>query len=139
MQLEAYLIFNGDCAEAFRFYEKTLRGKIEFMQTFGDSPAAEQAPPGWNEKIVHVLLRVGDAVIMASDSPPDKYKEPQGLYVSIGLNDDAEAERIYKALSENAKSIDMPLQETFWATKFAMLTDRFGTPWMINSSKPNPS
>ena len=107
------------------------------MQTFGESPAAKDAPPEWHSRVLHTLLKVGDAVVMASDTPPGQFKQPQGISVSIGLDDDARAEQIYKALVENAKSTEMPLQETFWARKFATLVDRFGTPWIINSGSRN--
>lgn len=136
MLLQPYLNFNGDCEAAFNFYAEVLGGRIETMMKNSDSPDAAQTPAGWQDKILHAYLTVGDAVLMASDAPPGMYSRPQGVYVSIGLSDPAEAERIYNALAEGG-TVQMPLEETFWAARFAMLIDRFGTPWMINCEKPS--
>ncbi|HYU35538.1 MAG TPA: VOC family protein [Thermoanaerobaculia bacterium] len=134
MQLNAYLFFNGDCAEAFKFYEQCLGGKIVMMMTHGESPAADHTAPDWQDKIIHARLTVGDAVLMGSDSPPEYQEEAKGYSVSLGTSDPAEAERIFNALAENG-TVKMPFQETFWARGFGMLTDRFGIPWMINCEK----
>lgn len=133
MYLQPYLNFPGTCAEAFRFYETTLGGTIDMMMTHGESPIAGEVDPAWADLVLHVTLRVGDAVIMGSDAPPEMYQKPQGLYVSIGVHSVAEAERIYAAFSDGA-TIVMPMEKTFWAERFAMLVDRYGTPWMINCS-----
>jgi PhnB protein len=101
------------------------------MQTQGDSPIADQVPVTWHKRILHARLVVGDAVLMASDTPPDHYEKPRGLYVAIGLKDPDEADRIFYALAENG-TVTMPIEKTFWAERFGMLVDRFGTPWMIN-------
>jgi PhnB protein len=134
MQLNAYLMFNGQCEEAFRFYEKCLGGKIVFAITYGESPMAEKTAADWRKKIMHMRLMVGDQALMGSDAPPDRFQKPQGFSVSIGIDDPAEAERIYKGLSEKGE-IWMALQETFWAQRFGMFVDRYGTPWMINCEK----
>jgi len=131
MQINAYLNFSGNCAEAFRFYEQVLCGKITFMQTHGESPMRDQTPPGWENAVMHVRLEVGDQVLMGSDAPGEYYQKPQGFSVSLGMGDPAEAERVYNALSEGGQ-VRMELQKTFWAERFAMLVDRYGTPWMIN-------
>ena len=131
MQLNPYLLFNGQCEEAFKFYEQCLKGKIEAMMTHAGTPAETQVPPEWRNKILHARMTVGNQVLMASDAPPGRYERPQGFSVSIGLTDTAEAERIFSALAENGK-VGMPLQQTFWATRFGMVVDRFGIPWMIN-------
>jgi PhnB protein len=131
MQLNPYLIFDGQCEAAFKFYEKTLGGKIEAMMTFGGSPMEDRAPAEWRDKIMHARLTVGSNVLMGSDAPPDRYQPMKGITVSIGVDDPAEAERIFHALAEGA-IVQMPIQQTFWAARFGMLTDRFGTPWMIN-------
>lgn len=131
MQLNPYLNFNGQCEEAFKTYEKCLNGKIEFIMTHEQSPMADKIPPEWKKKIMHATLRFGEQVIMGADAPPQYYQQPQGFSVSISLNDPAEAERIFKELSAGG-SVRMPLEKTFWAERFAMFTDRFGTPWMIN-------
>jgi PhnB protein len=131
MQLNAYLVFNGQCEAAFKFYEQVLRGKILGMFTHAGTPAAEHVPPEWLNKIMHVTLKVGDSVLMGSDAPPDRYKKPEGFTVNIALNDVAEAERIFHALAENG-TVGMPIQQTFWAERWGMLTDRYGIPWMVN-------
>jgi PhnB protein len=131
MQLSPYLIFNGNCAEAFKFYEQTLGGKIETISTFKGSPAAEHAPPEWGDKILHASMVVGDQRLMASDAPPGQYAPPQGISVAIGLQDAAKGEQIFNALAENG-TVTMPYSKTFWASGFGMCTDRFGIPWMVN-------
>ena len=135
MQLYPYLTFNGQCEAAFKFYEKVLGGKIEAMMNYGSSPMAEQTSPEWRNKIMHARLSIGDKILMASDAPPDRYEAMKGIMVTLGIDDPGEAERIFRALSENA-TVQMPIQETFWARRFGMLVDQFGTPWMVNCEKP---
>ena len=132
MELNAYLNFNGNCAEAFKFYEQTLGGTIEFIQTHGESPMKDQFPGEWADKIMHVRMRVGDRIIMGSDAPPSHFSAPQGFAISIGVPSSRDGERIFNALSEGGK-VSMPFQKTFWAEGFGMLRDRFGIPWMVNS------
>lgn len=131
MQLNPYLLFNGQCEAAFKFYEKVLGGKIEAMLPHEGTPAAEHVPPEWRKKILHARLSVGDEVLMGSDAPPDRYEAMKGFSVTIGVNDPNEAERIFHALAEKG-SVRMPIEKTFWAERFGMLVDQFGTPWMIN-------
>jgi PhnB protein len=131
MQIQNYLHFNGNCEEAFMFYAKVLGGKIETMMPHEGSPAEAQTPPEWKKKILHARISVGDQVIMASDAPPGSYSKPQGFSVSLGINGVAEGERIFKELSAGG-NVSMPFQKTFWSPGFAMFTDRFGTPWMVN-------
>ena len=135
MQLSTYLNFNGQCEAAFKFYEQCLGGKIQLMMTYGESPMAEQVTPESRNKIMHVTLAVGDGVLMGCDAPPQHYEKPQGFFVSIAIDSPVEAERLFQALSENG-TVRMPLQQTFWAARFGMLVDRFGTPWMINCGQP---
>jgi PhnB protein len=129
--LNPHLHFNGECEAAFKFYEKCLGGKITFMMPHEGTPIADQVPAKWRNKILHASLKVGDEVLMGADAPPDHYRKPQGFSVTLGMKDPAEAERIFHALAENG-TVQMPLQETFWAARFGMLIDRFGIPWMIN-------
>jgi len=131
MQISPYLNFDGQCAEAFRTYERVLGGKITFMQTHGESPMADQVGPEWKDAVMHTTLEVGDQVIMGSDAPPPHFEKPQGFSVSIVLGDPAEAERIFAGLSEGGQ-IRMPMQKTFWAERFGMCVDRFGIPWIVN-------
>jgi PhnB protein len=134
MKTNPYLAFNGNCAEAFKFYEKTIPGKIERLITAADTPMAAQTPPDQLDKVMHARMTVGGTVIMGGDAPPQFYTTPQGFSVSINVDKPEEADRIYKALSEGGK-IMMPIAETFWAHRFAMFIDKFGTPWMINCEK----
>jgi PhnB protein len=131
MKVNPYLFFNGDCEAAFKFYEKTLGAKIEALIPHADTPAAKEVPPEWEKKILHGKLFVGDDVLMASDAPPGRYSKPQGFSVSLEVKEPAEAERIFHALAENG-TVQMPIQQTFWAARFGMVVDRFGIPWMVN-------
>ena len=131
MQISPYLHFNGNCQEAFQFYERVLGGKIEALIPHAGTPAEGHVPPEWKDKIMHARLTAQGQALMASDAPPGHYNKPQGFSVTLDIKDIAEAERIYAALSENG-NVTMPLQQTFWAARFAMFFDRFGIPWMIN-------
>jgi PhnB protein len=131
MQMNPYLTFDGRCEAAFKFYEKVLGGKIEAMFPHEGTPAAEHVPADWRKKIMHARLSLGDKVLMGSDAPPDRYESMKGFSVTLGFDDPAEAERIFHALAENG-TVQMPIQQTFWAARFGMLVDKFGTPWMIN-------
>ena len=129
------LAFKGQCEAAFRFYQQHLNGTIAFMLAWGDSPMAGDAPPGWDVKICHATLRIGDTVITGSDVPPDRYEQPRGFEILLAMNDPVEAERVFAALAEGG-TIKMPLQETFWASRFGVLVDQFGIPWSINCETP---
>jgi PhnB protein len=131
MQMNPYLTFNGQCEAAFKFYEQCLGGKIVMMVTHGETPMAKQVSPEWQTKIVHARLLVGETSLMGSDAPPEHYQEMKGFSVSLGIDDPAEADRVFHALAEKG-TVQMPIQKTFWALRFGMLVDRFGTPWMIN-------
>jgi PhnB protein len=134
MKINPYLVFNGQCEVAFKFYEKCLGGKIEAMMPHAGTPVEEYVPPEWRGKILHARLVVGDQVLMGSDAPPDRFEQPQGFSVSLQIPNPADAERIFNTLVENGK-VTMPFQQTFWAHRFGMLVDRFGIPWMINCEK----
>ncbi len=135
LQLNPHLTFNGQCEEAFKFYEKCLGGKIVMMMTYGESPIAEQTPPHCRKKIIHATFALGDHVLTGGDAPPERYQKPQGLSVLLHVGASAEADRIFKTLAEKG-TVQMPVQETFWALRFGMLVDQFGVPWMINCGKP---
>lgn len=134
MQMNPYLYFDGNCEEAFKFYEKVLGAKILAMMTHENTPAAQNAPPEWRNKILHARMAIGEQVLMASDAPPEHYQKQGGFSLNLGFTDPAEAERIYRALAEGGTET-MPIAETFWAVKFGMLVDRFGIPWMVNCEK----
>jgi PhnB protein len=134
MQLASYLHFNGNCEAAFNLYQKVLGGRIVNKMTYGDSPMVDKVSPEWRGKIIHTALLVDENWLMGSDATPERYHEPKGFSVSIGVDDPLEAERIFHALAEKG-TVRMEIQETFWAERFGMLVDRFGTPWMINCEK----
>ena len=136
MKLSAHiaLAFDGQCEAAFTLYERCFDGMITFMLTWGSSPMAAEAPTGWDAKIFHATLKVGDSVITGSDQPPGRYERPQGFSIILQMDDVVAAERVFQALTDGSRS-DMPLQETFWAARFGVLTDRFGIPWTINCEK----
>jgi PhnB protein len=131
MEIGPYLNFKGNCAEAFKFYERTLGGKIVMMQTHGDSPMKDHVPADWRDKIMHVRLVVGNYALMGSDAPPEHYVPTQGFYVSVSVDGPANAERVFNAFAEGGK-VNMPFQKTFWSAGFGMVVDQFGTPWMVN-------
>jgi PhnB protein len=134
MQLNPHLNFNGACEEALRFYEKLMDGKITLMMPYEGSPVAAQVPAAWRNKILHSELSIGDGRLTAADIPPENYEKPQGFSVTLNIKDPADAERIFHALKENG-TVQMPMQETFWAARFGMLVDQFGIPWMINCGR----
>jgi PhnB protein len=132
VQLNPYLLFNGNCEAAFKFYEQCLGGKIETMTPHEGTPAAEHVPPEWRKKILHARMRVGDGILMGTDD--NRYQEPRSFSVALHVKDVAEAERVFNALAKNG-TVRMPIQQTFWSVRFGMLVDQFGVPWMINCEK----
>ena len=134
MNINPHLNFNGQCKEAFEFYEKVLGGKIVFTMTWGEMPggAADQFPPETHKLIMHTTIEVDGNLIMGADSPPGRYTEPKGISVSIGVKSKDKAERVFNALAEGGK-VTMPFEQTFWSPGFGMCVDRFGIPWMVNT------
>ena len=132
MRVSPYLNFPGTCAEAFRFYEKALDGKIEMLQTHGESPAAAEVPPDWKDLVMHARLVAGDLVLMGSDAPPGQYKPGGNVYLSLQIADTKRAEKVFNALCEKGK-VEMPFEKTFWSPGFGMVVDRYGVPWMVNT------
>ena len=131
MSFNPYLYFDGQCEEAFRFYERCLGGKITFMMTWDGSPMASLAPPGLAKKILHVGLASGDGMLEGCDAMPGQYKKPQSFCVMLRPKNAAEAERIFNALAEEG-TVEIAIAETFWAQRFGKVVDRFGIPWLIN-------
>lgn len=132
MKINPYLIFDGNCEAAFKRYAEVFGGKLPMLMRFGDAPDGGQVPAEFNDRVMHVRLEVGDQVLMGSDNcPPMPYEGTKGVSISLNVDSKAEARRIYDALSAGGQ-VGMALQQTFWAAAFAMFTDRFGVPWMIN-------
>lgn len=135
MDTNVYLHFDGNCEEAFKFYEKVLGAKIQTVFRFEGSPAASQVPAEMGNKVLHGRITIGDKTIMGSDAPPGRYSKPRGFSINIDSKDVAEAERVFNALAEGGQ-VHMPIAETFWAKRFGMLIDKFEIPWMVNVEKP---
>lgn len=138
MKLNPHLNFDGNCAEAYRFYEQHLGARTLFSITYGASPMAGEFPAEYADKIMHATIEIGDVSVLGADSPPGYYQKPDGFCISLSFDDVAEAERVFNALAENGK-VNMPLQQTFWARKFGMLIDQFGIPWMVNCNEATPT
>jgi len=135
MKLNTYLNYGGNCAEAFRFYEQHLGAKIGMMMKHGDMPDSSKVLPDMKDAVLHAQITIGDAVIMASDVPADRFKPMRSVYLSLSVSSDADAERIFALLADGG-DVFMPVQETFFATRFAQLRDKFGTQWMIIHERP---
>ena len=135
MRLNTYLNYGGNCAEAFRFYEEHLGGKIGMMMTHGDMPDPSKVMPEWKNAVLHATITIGDTLLMASDVPPDRWKPMRSAYLALNVASDADAEQLFVLLAQGGE-VFMPLQETFFASRFAQLQDRFGTSWMIIHERP---
>jgi PhnB protein len=131
MSVNPYLQFAGNCAEALAFYERALGAKVNMRLTHGEAPVPSN--PEWADKIMHVDFSILGSQIMASDASPEHYQKPAGFRVTLNMSDPDTAQAWFEALSTGGH-IDMPLQKTFWAAAFGMVTDRFNIPWMINCS-----
>jgi PhnB protein len=134
MKLYTQLNFGGNCEEAFRFYEKHLGGKITMMMRQDEAP---NAPSGAGKAIIHVRMNIGDTVLIGNDVPPNTFKKMRSAYLYLALDSAKEAERVYKLLAEGGE-IFMPMEETFFATRFSMLRDRFGVSWAVINERPRP-
>ena len=136
MKINAYLTFDGQCEQAFKFYENVLGGKIEAIIRFGEMPEGGGMPAESANNVMHALLTIGDNVLMGSDAPTPHFQKAQGVSVAINVDTPEEAERLFADLSKDATTMILPLSETSWAQRFAMFVDRFGTPWFLNCPKP---
>lgn len=132
MQPTIYLFFKGNCLEAMTHYADTLGGEIMGVFRNGDVPDAESRMPGGDDMVMNMQMRLGASMVMASDNSDEMYDRPQGFYVSIETPSPDEFDRVFAALSAGAETITMPPGATFWAERFTMFRDRFGTPWMLS-------
>ncbi|MBO0722983.1 MAG: VOC family protein [Blastocatellia bacterium] len=135
MKLYTYLNFGGNCQEAFRFYEEHLGGKITIMRTHGQNPDSDNVAPDLKDTILHARISLGETELLGSDVPPARFQPMRSTYLSLLVDSIEEVERIYGLLSPGGE-IFMPLQETFFAFRFAMLRDKFGVSWMILHERP---
>jgi PhnB protein len=134
MKLYAQLNFGGNCEEAFRFYEKHLGGKIMMMMNQSQAPGA---PPGAGKAIIHAQMAIANSVLIGNDVPVAVFKPMRSVYLYLSLDSTAEAERVHKLLADGGE-VFMAQEETFYATRFSMLRDRFGVSWTIIHEKPRP-
>jgi PhnB protein len=137
MQFHAYLFFSdGHCREAFTRYQEILGGELDVM-AFSDLPPGEEAPVGDDQAdlVMHAALIIGEAMLMGSDDPTGDGAGATGIAVHLTCDSDEEAERVFAALTEDGQ-VDMPMGETFWASRFGMGADRFGVPWMVSTPQP---
>jgi len=130
-----YLSFDGQCETAFKFYATALNGELVALMRYGDAPPEILSTPETASRIMHARLKVGDRSLMGGDVPSRHASKPQGFCVSLQIDDPAEAERVFGALAEGGQ-VSMPMGPTFFAQRFGMLIDRFGTPWMVNCPQP---
>ena len=126
-----YVSYDGNCEAAFKFYEKALGAKIEMLMRNEEAPPEMPSPPERKKKIMHGRISIDGQTLMASDAPPGRYQKPQGFSVSIQINNSTQAEEVFRALAESG-TVVMPYQQTFFAARFGMVVDKFGTPWMVN-------
>ena len=130
MKLNTYLNYGGNCEQALRFYEQHLGGKITMLMKRAEHPEQGANWPGWEQSVQYASMELGQTELMAADVPPDRFQPMRSAYLSLTLDSSEEAERLYALLSDGGQ-IFMPMAETFFASRFAMLRDRFGTSWMI--------
>jgi PhnB protein len=133
MQVTPYLFFDGRCEEAIEFYKKTLGAEVGMLMRFKESPdpmPPGMIPPGSENKVMHAALRIGGTTVMASDGRAQGKPKFEGFSLSLNAKDEADAERLFAALSDGGE-VNMPLAKTFFAKRFGMVRDRFGVTWMI--------
>ena len=133
MQLQPYVHFNGRCEEAIEFYKKAVGAQVNMLMRFKDMPSScgpAAITPGTENKVMHGNLRIGDSVMLVSDGRCNGDAKFEGFSLTLTVSSDAEAEKTFAALGEGG-SVTMPLQKTFFASKFGMINDRFGVSWMV--------
>ena len=133
MQVQPYLFFDGRCEEAVEFYRSALGAKVDMLMRFKDSPDPTppgMVPPGGENKVMHAALRVGDAMVLASDGRCSGQPSFQGFALSLTAANEAEANRLFASLAEGGQ-VQMPLAKTFFSPRFGMAADRFGVTWMV--------
>lgn len=135
MRLYTYLNYGGNCRQAFEFYAEHLGGKIIMLMTPGQQPDPGKVPPDWKDAVLHARIELADTTILGADIPPERFRPMRSAYLSLAVDSDGEAERIYALLSEGGQ-IFMAMEENFFAHRFAMLRDRFGTSWMLLHERP---
>jgi PhnB protein len=136
MKMNTYVNFAGKCAEAFRFYESHLGGTIGMMRTHGQAPDQSRSNPAWKDAVLHARISIGGTELQGADIP--NAQPMRSAYLSLSVDTDSEAERIFTALSDGGE-VFMPMQETFFATRFGQLRDRFAINWVIVHERTMPN
>lgn len=136
--VQPYLFFGGRCEEALEFYRHAIGAEVQMLMRFSENPEPQpEMPECFNDKVMHASVKVGSTTFMASDGRCEGEASFDGFSLSLTVSDEAEADRIFAALSDGGL-VTMPLEKTFWAPKFGMLQDRFGVGWMVSvMHKPN--
>ncbi len=135
MKLDVYLNYGGNCEQAFRFYEQHLGGKITMMMRHGEQPNAGNVPANWRNAVLHARIEFGKTVLMGADIPPDRFQPMRSAYLTLSADSAEQAELLYALLTDGGQ-IFMKMEETFFASRFAMLRDKFGTSWMLLHERP---
>lgn len=135
METCPHLAFPGNCEEALHFYEQVLGAKIQFLSRYQETPAGSQVPTDFAGKVVHASIAIGNSRIMAADAPPDRYNKTHGIAITVESDSAEEAEKVFKALTAGGE-INMPFQKTFWSPGFGTGRDKYGIPWMVNTTQP---
>jgi PhnB protein len=130
VKIYTYLNYGGNCRQAFEFYAQHLGAKIQMLTTHGEQPNPVEVPGGWKDAVLHARLEIGGTIIMGADIPPDRFQPMRSAYLTLMADDVAEAERVYALLTDGGE-VFMKIEETFFAKRFAMFRDRFGTSWML--------
>jgi PhnB protein len=136
MKLYTHLNFGGNCEAAFRFYEQLLGGRITAMMKVSDLPPGAPRPPGSADAVIHVSMQVADVALIGNDVPPEHFQPVRSSYLYLSVDSTEAAEKIFAALADGGQ-VTMPMSETFFATRFAQLRDRFGTLWTILHQRPD--
>lgn len=132
MQPNPYLFFQGDCFEAMSLYAKALGGEVTFVMRNSDAATAEGRMPGDDDMVMNMAVKLGATMMFGSDNSSEMYQKPQGFRLQLEAGSAEEFDRLHAVLAQDAQRVEMPAGETFWAERFTMFTDRFGTPWMLN-------
>lgn len=131
MRCSPHLCFDGQCEAAFRVYHELLGGRLTTLLKYGESPMAGQVPAQYRDRIIHATLDLGDQELLGADVFPEDYRQPQGFFVTLGIEEYDRAKTVFEALAEGGQ-VRMPFQETFWSPGFGVVIDRFGIPWEIH-------
>ena len=137
MKLTTFLNYGGNCEQAFRFYEEHLGGKITMLMRRAEQPDQPVKWPGWESSVQYALMEIGGTELMASDVPPDRFQPMRSVYLSLTVDTAADAERIWTLLADGGQIL-MAMEETFFATRFGQVRDKFGTSWMVMAMRSEP-